>query len=84
MYRYLNGSFQQIGQSWLKHGFCALQQSICASCAPFCGGCCDERRVLWHEPAHLDRTDLAVDPEDLEAFSRRVVVTVIVVSGGHH
>ncbi len=45
MYRYriVNGAgrFEQIGQGWCFHHFCALQQSLCASCSPFCGaGCC--------------------------------------------
>jgi hypothetical protein len=34
-----NGRFTHVGQSWLKHGFCALQGTICASCTP--GGNCD-------------------------------------------
>jgi hypothetical protein len=45
LYRYseVNGAsrIEMIGQSWLKHGFCALQDVVCGSCTPYCGGCCD-------------------------------------------
>ncbi len=32
MYRVKNGRLEQIGMSWLKHGFTALAQSLCQSC----------------------------------------------------
>jgi hypothetical protein len=38
MYRLHSGRFQQIGQAWLKHGFCALQGTVCSPCTP--GGDC--------------------------------------------
>jgi len=34
-----DGRLEQIGMSWLKHGFCALQQSLCGACQPAGGGC---------------------------------------------
>lgn len=35
MYRIKDGRFEQIGQSWLKHGFTALQQNTCnLGCIP--------------------------------------------------
>jgi hypothetical protein len=39
MYRVKNGALEQIGMSWCKHGFCALQQNICGTCTPAGGGC---------------------------------------------
>ncbi|MBW7904396.1 MAG: hypothetical protein LC135_12315 [Phycisphaerae bacterium] len=34
MYRLHDGRLQQIGMSWLKHGYCALQQDLCGTCDP--------------------------------------------------
>ena len=31
IYRLKDGKFEQIGQSWVRHGFAALSQSLCAS-----------------------------------------------------
>ncbi|HEX2837557.1 MAG TPA: hypothetical protein VHN77_05470 [Phycisphaerales bacterium] len=45
MYRLVNGRFEQIGQAWLKHGFCALNQTVCGSCPTVPGG---------HSCDHLD------------------------------
>lgn len=39
LYRLLNGRFEHIGQSMLKHGFCALQQGGCGTCKPVAGSC---------------------------------------------
>ncbi len=39
LYRVKNGGFEHIGVSWVKHGFCALQQTLCGSCTPAGGGC---------------------------------------------
>jgi len=40
LYRLANGRFEQIGQAWLKHGFCALQGTVCSSgCQPSPLGC---------------------------------------------
>ena len=34
LYRIKDGRFEQVGLSWLKHGFTALQQSLCTPCTP--------------------------------------------------
>jgi hypothetical protein len=39
MYRIKNGVMEQIGMSWCKHGFCALQQTLCGACTPAGAGC---------------------------------------------
>ena len=39
MYRIKNGAIEQIGISWCKHGFCALQQTLCGTCTPAGTGC---------------------------------------------
>lgn len=41
-FKFDRGRLVQIGQSWCKDGFCALQQSQCGSCQPAGGGCPDE------------------------------------------
>ena len=34
LYRVKDGRIEQLGQSWLKHGFFALQGSLCSTCTP--------------------------------------------------
>ena len=31
-YRIKDGRIEQIGMSWMKYGFCALQENLCATC----------------------------------------------------
>jgi len=39
MFRIKNGVIEQIGMSYVKHGFCALQQNLCGTCQPAGSGC---------------------------------------------
>ncbi len=39
IFRVKNGVIKQIGQSWIKHGFCALQGTLCGACIPAGSGC---------------------------------------------
>jgi len=39
LYRIKDGVIEMIGMSWVKHGFCALQQTLCGPCQPAGGGC---------------------------------------------
>ena len=38
LYRVRDGIFEQIGMSWLKHGFFALQGNLCGGCTPHPNG----------------------------------------------
>ncbi len=59
IYRYsvVNGAtrFEMLGQAWLKHGFCALQGTVCSACSPFCGGCCNNLGVGCSDPYTASR-----------------------------
>lgn len=50
MYRLKNGRLEQVGMSWLKHGFCALQGTVCGTCQPYAPGCPDHLGVGCSDP----------------------------------
>lgn len=50
LHRVKDGAIEQIGVSWVKHGFCALQQTLCGACTPTCGGCCSTLGVGCSDP----------------------------------
>ena len=52
-YRIKNGRIEQIGIGWMKHGFCALQQSLCSTCQTGgigCGSATSELGVGCSDP----------------------------------
>ncbi|RMH25226.1 MAG: hypothetical protein D6693_09150 [Planctomycetota bacterium] len=51
MYRLKDGVMEQIGMSWLKHGFCALQQNLgCGVCSNPTGKCLSILRPGCSDP----------------------------------
>ncbi|MBT8484617.1 MAG: hypothetical protein HKO59_01760 [Phycisphaerales bacterium] len=54
MYRYRDGVMEHIGQSWLKHSFCALQLTGCGPCAGG-GGCLSFLRPGCRDPYSASR-----------------------------
>ena len=51
MYRLKDGVLEQIGMSWLKHGFCALQQNLgCGVCSQPTGACLSFLRPGCSDP----------------------------------
>ncbi len=48
MYRLKDGRFEQLGQTWLKHGFCALDGNECLGCQA--NGSCDWLGVGCSDP----------------------------------
>ena len=45
-YRIKDGRIEQIGLSWMKYGFCALQENLCATCQPGGVGCGSSQSTL--------------------------------------
>ncbi len=39
LYRISGGAIEQVGMSWVKHNYCALQGTACGTCQPVGGGC---------------------------------------------
>ncbi len=60
LYRFKGGRFEQIGQGWAMHHFCALQAGICLNeadgCDPVCGGCCNGLGVGCSSPNSQTRS----------------------------
>jgi hypothetical protein len=63
IYRHRNGRLEQIGLSWVKHGFCALQQIGCGPCNAQ-AGCLDFLGVGCRDPysANLNGNQMRLGP----------------------
>lgn len=46
---------EQLGQTWLKHAFCALQQTLCGACNPAGQCCCTALGVGCSDPYTASR-----------------------------
>jgi len=55
MYRIAEGRIVQVGMAWVKHGSCALQESLCGACEPFGSGCAPELGVGCSDPYSPER-----------------------------
>lgn len=78
LYRIKDGRLEQIGMSWLKHGFCALQETLCASlpgfppCSPAGQFCEDRLGVGCSDPysANLNGNQSRLGPRShVDAFT---------------
>ncbi len=70
LYRLEGGRFEQLGASWVKHGFAALQRDLCCDCIPSSSiaalgvGCSDPYG------ASLNGTQMTLGPRnEVDAFS---------------
>jgi hypothetical protein len=63
IFRYRDGRIEQIGLSWIKHGFCALQQAGCGPCGVQTG-CLDFLGVGCRDPysANLNGNQMRLGP----------------------
>ena len=63
-YRIKNGRIEQIGMSWMKYGFCALQQTLCGTCTPAGSGCPSLLGIGCSDPytASLNGTQSSLGP----------------------
>ena len=63
VFRYRGGRIEQIGLSWIKHGFCALQQAGCGPCNVQ-GGCLDFLGTGCRDPysANLNGNQMRLGP----------------------
>lgn len=50
MYRLKDGVLEMVGMSWLKHGFCSLQQTGCGNCVEPTGQCLSVLRPGCADP----------------------------------
>lgn len=66
IYRIDENAIEQIGVSWVKHGFCALQQTLCGSCNAVCGGCCSSLGPGCSDPytASLNGSQTGLGPRN--------------------